>query len=98
MAVPAEEKATPEWQAKNAAGKRFKAARVSLSDAKNRKNQIEAQIDAGGLTDADEHALRDELGTLKGAIPTLLETKQSTKATWQRLKDRYGSRPVSNGP
>ncbi|MFH2071870.1 MAG: hypothetical protein ABIJ75_03340 [Actinomycetota bacterium] len=98
MAVPPEEKATPEWQEKNAAGKKFKAARASLRDAKNRKDQIKAQIGAGGLSDADERALRDELRGLKETIPTLVEAKQSTKATWQGLKDGYATPPVSKGP
>lgn len=97
MAVPPEEKATPEWQAKNAAGKAFKAARASWRDAKNRKNQIKAQIDAGGLTAADERALEDELEGLKERLPTLAKARRSTKATWQGLKDRYEPPPVSQG-
>ncbi len=93
-----EEKATPEWQAKNAAGKTFKAARASWRDAKNRINQIKAQVDAGGLADADERALKDELQGLKETLPTLAKTRRSTKATWQGLKDRYGTPPASEGP
>jgi 5-bromo-4-chloroindolyl phosphate hydrolysis protein len=98
MPVPPEEKATPEWQAKNAAGKTFKAARASWRDAKNRKNQIKAQIEAGGLTEADERALRDELRGVKERLPTLTKARRSTKATWQGLKDRYRTPPVSKGP
>jgi hypothetical protein len=97
MAVPPEEKATPEWQTKNAAGKAFKAARASWRDAKNRKNQIKAQIDAGGLTATDERALKDELERLKETLPTLAKTRRLTKATWQALKDRYETPPVSGG-
>jgi len=98
MAVPPEEKATPEWQAKNAAGKASKAAGASLRDAKDRKIQIKAQIDAGGLTAADKRALKDELQRLKETLPALAETRRSTKATWQGLKDRYEAPPVAKGP
>jgi hypothetical protein len=95
MPVPPEEKATLEWQAKNSAGKEFKAAVTSLRDAKNRKDQIKAQIDAGGLSDADDRALREELRGLKDTLPTLVEAKKATKAIWQELKDGYVTRPVS---
>ena len=66
-----EEKATPARQEKRAARETFKTARSEWRDAKDRIGEIKAEIEAGGLTDADKGALKSELKGLKATIPGL---------------------------